>query len=35
MLSEALLETINHVWKSLRPTGVKMAVIGGIALSLG
>jgi len=34
MHSNALLETVRHVWSTLRPTGVKMAVIGGIALSV-
>ena len=34
MLSEALLETVRHLWRTLHPTGVQMAIIGGIALSM-
>ena len=34
MLSDALLATVRHVWRTLEPAGVRMAVIGGLALSV-
>jgi hypothetical protein len=33
MSGETVLQTLRHVWQSLKPTGIPMAVVGGLALA--